>query len=191
MIAHTIKPLNELDPFLKSVKIPFVLIVKVLVLVYSSSGIGYSFARTVYGGYVHTITATPANVHDINETHNLLREDDEVMYGDSGYLGVEKREEIAGDEHLSKIDYRITRRPSSLPKVSDNAIDWERYIDYRKSSVRSKVEHIFHIIKNRFGFKKVRYRGIEKNFHKLNVLCACANLLMYAEAKKHSVQTVG
>ena len=105
--------------------------------------------------YVHTITATPANVHDINETHNLLREDDEVMYGDSGYLGVEKREEIAGDEHLSKIDYRITRRPSSLPKVSDNAIDWEKYIDYRKSSVRSKVEHIFHIIKNRFGFKDV------------------------------------
>ena len=77
------------------------------------------------------------------------------MYGDSGYLGVEKREEIAGDEHLSKIDYRITRRPSSLPKVSDNAIDWEKYIDYRKSSVRSKVEHIFHIIKNRFGFKDV------------------------------------
>ena len=142
-------------------------------------------------GYVHTITATPANVHDIAETHNLLREDDEVMYGDSGYLGVEKREEIAGDEHLSKIEYRITRRPSSLPKVSDNAIDWERYIDYRKSSVRSKVEHIFHIIKNRFGFKKVRYRGIDKNFHKLNVLCACTNLLMYAEAKKHSVQAVG
>ena len=142
-------------------------------------------------GYVHTITATPANVHDIVETHNLLREDDEVMYGDSGYLGIEKREEIAGDEHLSKIDYRITRRPSSLPKVSDNAIDWERYIDYRKSSVRSKVEHIFNIIKNRFGFKKVRYRGIDKNFHKLNVLCACANLLMYAEAKKHSVKSVG
>ena len=142
-------------------------------------------------GYVHTITATPANVHDITETHNLLREDDDVMYGDSGYLGVEKREEIKSDEHLSKIDYRITRRPSSLPKVSDNAIDWERYIDYRKSSVRSKVEHIFHIIKNRFGFKKVRYRGIAKNFHKLNVLCACANLLMYAEAKKHSVRAVG
>ena len=28
-------------------------------------------------GYVHTVTATSANVHDITETHNLLREDDE------------------------------------------------------------------------------------------------------------------
>ena len=142
-------------------------------------------------GYVHTITATSANVHDITETHNLLREDDEVVYGDSGYLGVQKRPEIAENDHFKDIDFRITRRPSSLPKVSDNAIDWERYIDNQKSSVRSKVEHAFHIIKNRFGFTKVRYRGIAKNFHKLNVLFASANLLMYAEAKKRSVKVVG
>ena len=142
-------------------------------------------------GYVHTITATSANVHDITETHNLLREDDEVVYGDSGYLGVQKRPEIAGNDHFKDIDFRITRRPTSLPKVSDNAINWERYIDNRKSSVRSKVEHAFHIIKNRFGFTKVRYRDIANNYHKLNVLFASANLLMYAEAKKRSVKAVG
>lgn len=128
-------------------------------------------------GYVHTLTATPANIHDITETSKLIREDDEVVYGDSGYVGIEKRDEIKEDEHFSNIDFRITRRPKSLPKVSDNAIDWERDIDYRKSSVRSKVEHAFKIIKCTFGFNKVRYRGIEKNFHKLNVLFACANLL--------------
>ena len=142
-------------------------------------------------GYVHTITATSANVHDITEAHNLLREDDEVMYGDSGYIGVQKRPEIAENDHFKDIDFRITRRPKSLPKVSDNAFDWERYIDHRKSSVRSKVEHAFHIIKNRFGFTKVRYRGIAKNFHKLNVLFASVFLLMYAEAKKRSVKVVG
>ena len=142
-------------------------------------------------GYVHTITATSANVHDITETHNLLREDDEVVYGDSGYIGIQKRPEIAENDHFKDIDFRITRRTKSLPKVSDNAIDWERYIDNRKSSVRSKVEHAFHIIKNRFGFTKVRYRGIAKNLHKLNMLLASANLLMYAEAKKRSVRVVG
>ena len=142
-------------------------------------------------GYVHTITATSANAHDITETHNLLREDDEVVYGDSGYIGVQKRPEIVENDHFKDIDFRITRRPKSLPKVSDNAFDWERYIDHRKSSVRSKVEHAFHIIKNRFGFTKVRYRGIAKNYHKLNVLFASTNLLMYAEAKKRSVKAVG
>ena len=142
-------------------------------------------------GYVHAVTATPANVHDITEVHNLLREADEVVYGDSGYIGIEKREEILNDPHFSKIDFRITRRPKSLPKDSDNAIDWEKQIDHRKSSVRCKVEHAFHIIKNRFGFTKVRYRGIAKNLNKLNMLFACANLLMYAEVKQHSVPSVG
>ena len=129
-------------------------------------------------GLVHSITATSANVHDITEAHKLIRSDDEVVYGDSGYLGIEKREEIKNDKHLSNIDYRINRRPKSLPKVSDNAIDWERYIEYRKSAVRCKVEHAFKIIKDTFGFRKVRYKGISKNLNKLNVLFACANMLM-------------
>lgn len=43
-------------------------------------------------GLVHSITATSANVHDITEAHKLIRSDDEVVYGDSGYLGIEKRE---------------------------------------------------------------------------------------------------
>ena len=46
----------------------------------------------------------------------------------------QKRPEVACDEHLSAIDYRINRRPGKLPHVSDNAIDWERYIENRKSS---------------------------------------------------------
>lgn len=129
-------------------------------------------------GLVHTITVTSANVHDINETHKLLREDDEFAYGDNGYSGIEKRDEIKNDEHLSKIDFRINRRPKSLPKVSDNAFDWEREIEHRKSSVRCKVEHAFKIIKDTFSFRKVRYKGLAKNLHKLNVLFACANLLM-------------
>ena len=57
-------------------------------------------------GYVHTITGTAANVHDIAETVNLLREDDEVCYGDSGYSGVEKRPEIQENEHFRNIEFR-------------------------------------------------------------------------------------
>ena len=87
-------------------------------------------------GLAHTMTVTAANEHDITQTANLLREDDEVVYGDSGYIGVQKRPEITNNEHFSNIDFRINRRPSSLPKVSDNAIDWERCMENRKSSVK-------------------------------------------------------
>lgn len=65
-------------------------------------------------GLVHTIEVTAANVHDINVTDTLIREDDEIVYGDSGYIVIEKREEIQRDKHLSAIDYRINRRPGKL-----------------------------------------------------------------------------
>ena len=144
-------------------------------------------------GLVHTLTVTPANAHDVTEAHKLIREDDDVVYGDSGYIGIQKRTEIKENTQLAGIDYRIARRPKSLPKVSDNAIDWERRIENRKSSTRCKVEHVFKIIKDTFRFRKVRYKGLAKNYHKLNVLFACANLLMVkrAEIKGRTMPSVG
>ena len=47
-------------------------------------------------GLVHTMTVTAANVHDITQAAALIRADDEVVYGDSGYLGIQKRPEVAG-----------------------------------------------------------------------------------------------
>lgn len=135
-------------------------------------------------GYVHTITGTAANVHDIEEAPKLFREDDHVGYGDSGYLGIEKRDEVKTDPNLSKIEFRINKRPSSI-KVNEknyNGFNWDRYIENRKSSVRSKVEHPFLIVKRQFGYAKVVYRGIAKNLNRFHVLFASANLLMCIRA---------
>ena len=131
-------------------------------------------------GYAHTIEVTPTNVHDVTAASGLIREDDEVVCGDSGYLGIQKRPEVANDENLSSIDCRINLRPGRFPKVSDNAIDWTRRIEKRKSSVRCKVEHIFRIIKCQFGYRKVRYRGLKKNENRLYAMFACANLYILA-----------
>jgi len=133
-------------------------------------------------GLVHTIEVTATNEHDITVASKLIREDDEVVYGDSAYLEIQKRKEIQTDPHLSAIDYRINRRPKSLPKVSDRAIDWERYVERRKSSVRCKVEHPFRIIKRQFGFQKVPYRGLTKNANRLYALFISSNLYVLALA---------
>ena len=134
-------------------------------------------------GCIHTITATAANVHDVDEVVNLVREDDEVLYGDSGYLGVDRRPEITSDDHLKQVEYRIAMRPSSM-KTTDkyNGFNWEKYIEHRKSSVRCKVEHAFLIVKRDFGYRKVVYRGIKKNLNRFHILFACANLLMLIRA---------
>jgi len=132
-------------------------------------------------GYVHSVTGTAANVHDITEASKLVREDDEVVYGDSGYLGIEKRSEIKNDANKSKIDYRINIRRSSI-----RGEFWSRLIENRKSSVRSKVEHAFRIVKRQFGFTKVSYRGIKKNLNRLFALFASANIYMLAKSGRLS-----
>lgn len=143
-------------------------------------------------GYVTRVTATPANVHDIAETKNLIRPDDTVVYGDSGYLGIEKREEIASDEHLSGIDYRINRRPGkAYRKFADNGQAWEKAIERQKSAVRSKVEHPFRFVKVQCGFRKTVYRGIQKNLNRLQVLFASANLYVCARAGRTLAPQIG
>lgn len=129
-------------------------------------------------GYTHKVTATAANVHDLDEAANLVRGDDEVAYVDAGYQGAEKRTEIAEDEHRSKIEWRVAARKGVLKSMTDH----DRDLESRKASVRAKVEHPFLIIKRDFGFTKTRYRGIAKNLNHLNVLFASANWLMRARA---------
>lgn len=133
-------------------------------------------------GYVHTITGTAANVHDINEAASLIRKDDEVVYGDSGYLGIEKREEIQNDDHFSHVEYRINQRPSSLKMKICDGINWDKVIEHGMSSVRCKVEHPFLIVKRLFGYAKTAYRGIAKNMNRFHILFASANLLMCSRA---------
>lgn len=112
-----------------------------------------------------------------------MREDDHVGYGDSGYIGVEKREEFRADEHLREIDFRTNVRPSSIQLTpAYEGVNWDKEIEKSKSSVRCKVEHIFLIVKKQFGYAKVVYRGLEKNLNRFHVLFACANLLLCARA---------
>ena len=99
------------------------------------------------------------------------------------YLGLEKRKEVASDEHLNQVDFRIAKRPSSL-KIKSNYIgfNWEQHIEHMKASVRCKVEHAFLIVKRNYGYRKAVYRGIKKNLNRFHVLFASANLLMIARA---------
>jgi IS5 family transposase len=134
-------------------------------------------------GYTHTIEATAANESDVTQGAKLIREDDEVVYGDAGYQGMEKREEIRTDAKKSKINYRINERRGKvnrLPEGVARTVEQER--ERRKSSIRSKVEHPFRIVKVLFGYRKVVYRGLSKNLNRLQVLFGSANLLMWAWA---------
>jgi IS5 family transposase len=129
-------------------------------------------------GIVHTLSTTPANISDIAKAHKIIRESDEVVYGDAGYVGIEKRVEIADDAHLCEVKYRINQRQSQVKT------DFDKAIESRLSSVRSKVEHVFHIIKDIFGLRKTPYRGIDKNTTRLTMCVLSANLYMLMMARR-------
>src|SRR5690606_36461960 len=129
-------------------------------------------------GYVHSVTGTAANVHDLDELANLVRDDDEVVYTDAGYQGAEKRPEIVKDPHLSGVEFRVAARKGRLKTMAEP----DRAEQSRQAGVRAKVEHPFLIIKRDFGFTKTRYRGTVKNRKHLRVLFAAANWLMRARA---------
>ncbi|NLH91209.1 MAG: IS5 family transposase [Atopobium sp.] len=137
-------------------------------------------------GLVHTVVVTSANVSDVTIARKLVRKDDLFCYADSGYTGVGKREEIVSDPRLSRVDWKIAKRPSRMKELRERN-NWERYLESRKASVRSKVEHPYLIVKRQFGWAKTRYRGIAKNLSLMYVAFASANLAMCARAGRKLV----
>lgn len=129
-------------------------------------------------GYVHTVTATAASVHDLDQAASLVRADDEVVYADAGYQGIANRRDITSDEQLSRVEWRIAARKGRLKTMTRH----DRDVETRKASVRAKVEHPFLILKRDLSFAKTRYRGLAKNLNHLNVAFASTNLLMRARA---------
>ena len=132
-------------------------------------------------GLAHHVKATGANTHDVTVVADLLTGEEETVHGDSGYLGAGKREEaIKKNKAGKKIQYKINRRPSQSKNKSARSQAQIRRREREKSSVRAKVEHIFGVVKNRFKYRKTRYRGLPKQTATLHMLFALANLYIVA-----------
>jgi IS5 family transposase len=128
---------------------------------------------------VHTVVVTAANVADITKTAELLHGQETQVHADAGYIGVEKREEIIA---LNRpIDWQIAGKRGRIKKMEEGPEkEMLKAVEKAKASVRAFVEHPFHILKNIFRHRKVRYRGLAKNGHQLHTLFGLANLVIGA-----------
>jgi IS5 family transposase len=117
---------------------------------------------------IHSVAATPANVHDSQLLPVLLHGGETRVWGDSAYQG--QGEVIrACAPPACDCTHRRYRHRGRVDEV-------ERRKNRNKSTVRARGEHPFLILKRVFGFAKVRYRGIYKNAQRLTVACALVNL---------------
>lgn len=119
---------------------------------------------------IHSVAATAANVHDSQMLEDLLHGDETRIWGDSAYTG---QGEVIQRRSPSAKDFTQAKGSRYKP-LSDT----DRSRNRTKSKVRSKVEHVFGVMKRVFGFTKVRYRGLAKNAHALFVLSALTNLYL-------------
>jgi transposase, IS5 family len=119
---------------------------------------------------IHAVVATAANVHDATILPDLLHGDETRVWGDQAYKG---KAAVIREHAPNAKDF--TNRRCKWRGVVDEA---EKARNRTKSKVRAKVEHCFGVIRRVFGFTKVRYRGLEKNAHRLFVTCALFNLFI-------------
>ena len=126
---------------------------------------------------VHTVVVTAANVADVTQAAELLHGAEQQVHADAGYTGVEKRAEIVALER--KIDWQIARKRGGIKAMAEGAEKTAiQAAEKIKASVRAYVEHPFHLVKNIFRHRKVRYRGLVKNGHQLYTLFGLANVVI-------------
>ena len=130
---------------------------------------------------IHTAVVTPANVADARVLPELLHGEERKVWGDQAYCGqsevIEQCAPLAQD--CTQRRYRYKNRVDEAARAKNRT----------KSRVRSKVEHVFGVMKLKFGFAKVRYRGLAKNANRLFATCALVNLFMVRNRLLRAVTT--
>ncbi len=117
---------------------------------------------------IHSVVATAANVADSRVLGQLLHGEETEVWGDQAYQG--QSETLR--QHAPKATDRINRRWRSKLKSYPEQREQNRI----QSKTRSRVEHVFAVMKLKFGFTRVRYRGLAKNLNRLLTTCALINL---------------
>ncbi|SEK46236.1 IS5 family transposase [Halomonas daqiaonensis] len=135
-------------------------------------------------GLTHRVVATSANVADVTMAGHLVRQDDKRVYGDAGYLGVWKYLDEEKDDPDSRCC--IAAKRGAIKKREDSPLKTLLLaFEKTKASIHAKVEHPFHVIKNLFGYRKVRYKGLAKNQTQLFTLFALGNLVLAGRCQGH------
>lgn len=119
-------------------------------------------------GLVHNIKTTSANVSDNIIMEQLLHGEERAIFGDKGYADRKVKRRARNGEFF----YGILDRGTAQRKLSSS----QRKRNRKLSSIRSKVEHPFQVIKCQWLYTKVRYKGLFKNTMQLFTLFSLVNL---------------
>ena len=121
-------------------------------------------------GLAHSAVVTAANVHYKHPLPDLLHGGEQRVYGDSAYAS---QKDLIASKAPSAKDF--TNQRIRYAGIVDEAV---RAKNRNKSKIRSRVEHVFGVVKRLWGFGKVRYRGLQKNATRAFTVLALANIYL-------------
>ena len=133
-------------------------------------GMKVHIGTDVNSNVIHSATVTSANEADISELPNLLREEDQVVFADAGYTSDSYKPGARALGMSWKVNDK--RKPKKNMSVS------QKKRNRKNSSIRARVEHCFRVVKCQFGYKKARYKGLEKNRVQILSLLSLTNLYL-------------
>ena len=121
-------------------------------------------------GHVHSVAATAANVHDSTVMSDCLHGDEKEIYGDKAYVSSTHQQAA----EARGVQWKVLRK-GTRGRALDEA---DQAYNRECNRTRAKVEHAFGIVKHLWGYRKTRYRGLDKNASRLTLMFALANFYM-------------
>ena len=121
-------------------------------------------------GVVHSLVGTHAATADITQMSSLLHGKEQTIFGDQAYWKEADRQQFTD----KGIRYRVNRRGNANRPLTEH----QKKINQSRSRTRARGEHAFRVVKQLWGYTKVRYRGIAKNTARAFTSFALANLYL-------------
>lgn len=119
-------------------------------------------------GFVKAVHITAGNVHDSTQLDGLLTGHEQEVYADSAYKSAKHSQLLK----QRKVKECITHRAYRNTPLNQEQIRQNRYY----SSIRSRVEHVFGILKLHYGLRKARYLGLARNQARVTLISMAYNL---------------
>jgi len=119
---------------------------------------------------IHSVAFSTAKDHDLLAFESLLHGSEGAVFGDSAYnVNDDKSQARAYGVYYGISDKGRRKHPLSHTQKKKNR---------KHSALRAKVEHPFRVIKEQWGHRKLRYKGLAKNASQFTTLCALTNLYL-------------
>ena len=119
-------------------------------------------------GIIRRAKLTPANVYDGFELEQMLSKDEEWAFADKAYDS-EKTSSLLRKEGIKNGVLICPRALNPLNQI-------QKSCNKVLSKFRSGVERVFGTLKRSYHFRRVRYRGLQKNNSWFLILCMAFNL---------------